>query len=248
MLAIERDIIRPQGGVQHQAAKIFLALETGGRGVVELADGAYKRGRFENIFAIFGFQRRNPAPFAFVPPRRRELRAETYVAANIVFQRYLPEIVEQFLALREIAGPWVARTERKRIRVIWRIDAAARVAVDIPGAAELIVLLDDGIGDAETAERDAKRDGADACADDQDVVLLQLFAGWFLCPACVARDEPHFLAHHRRIFRRDLFAKRGAHHLQHKFVAGIGDHRLGLAVCKQLQDGGADFILDFAGG
>ena len=61
--------------------------------------------------------------------------------------------------------------------MVRRIDAAAGVAVDIPGAAQFGVLLDDGVGDAEPAERDAQRDGADAGADDQHMLLRQFFAG-----------------------------------------------------------------------
>ena len=60
--------------------------------------------------------------------------------------------------------------------MVRRIDAAAGIAVDVPGAAELGVLLDDGVGDAEAAKRDAQRDGADAGADDQDMLLRQLLA------------------------------------------------------------------------
>ncbi len=105
--------------------------------------------------------------------------------------------------------------------MIGRIDAAARIAVDVPGAAELGVLLDDGVGDAEPAEPDAERDGADAGADNEDVIALQLLAGRLLRPAHVARNECHLLAHQRRIFRRDIFAETGAHHLQHQLIAGI---------------------------
>ena len=61
--------------------------------------------------------------------------------------------------------------------MVRRVDAAAGIPVDVPGAAEFGVLFDDGVGDAEPAERDAERDGADAGADDQDVPLLELSCG-----------------------------------------------------------------------
>ena len=96
--------------------------------------------------------------------------------SDVVFERDLLEVIEQFLALGEIARPRVARAERERIGMVRRIDAAAGIAVDVPGAAEFGVLLDDGVGDAEPAERDAERDGADAGADDQDMLLRQLLA------------------------------------------------------------------------
>ena len=103
--------------------------------------------------------------------------------SNVVFERDLLEIVEQFLTLREIARPRIAGAEREGIGVVRRIDAATGVAVDIPGAAEFGVLLDDGVGNAEPAERDAKRDGADAGADDQHMLLRQLLVGRRFGPA-----------------------------------------------------------------
>ena len=135
---------------------------------------------------------------------------------------------------------------RERIGMVRRIDAAAGIAVDIPGAAELGVLLDDGVGDAEPAERDAERHGADAGADDQYVLPGQLFVSWRFAPARLARNKPHFLAHQRRIFGCDvLAAERRAHHPQHQIVAGVRNDRRGLAVLEQLQHRGADFGLDF---
>ena len=70
---------------------------------------------------------------------------------NVVLERDLLEIVEQLLALCEITGPLISRAEGEGIRMVRRIDTAAGVAVDVPGAAELGILLDDRIGDAETA-------------------------------------------------------------------------------------------------
>ena len=114
--------------------------------------------------------------------------------------------------------------------MIGRIDPAAGIAVDVPCAAQLGVFLNDGVGDAQPAERHPQRNRADPGADDKNMLRVQSFAGWTIIPARVARNEAHFLAHQRRVFRRDVFAEAGAHHLQHQFVAGIGDRGLGLAV------------------
>src|SRR4051794_19321735 len=99
------------------------------------------------------------------------------MAAHVMFERDLFEVIQKLLALREIACPVVARSERERIGMIRGIDAAAWIAVDVPGAAELGVLLDDGVGNAEPAEADAQRDGADSGADDEDVIVLRLLDG-----------------------------------------------------------------------
>src|SRR6478672_2173955 len=97
--------------------------------------------------------------------------------SNVVFERDLFEIVEQLLALGEVTRPRISRAERERIGMVRRIDAAAGVAVDIPGAAEVGVLLDDGVGNAEPAERYPKRNRADAGADDQHMLLFQSVVG-----------------------------------------------------------------------
>src|SRR6266446_6116185 len=175
--------------MQRKALEVLLALEVGGRGIVELTDCADECGRFKDLLAIGGLERRNPAPLALIPARRRQLGVEPEMLSDVVFERDLLEVVEQFLALGEVAGPWIARAEREGIGMVRRIDAAAGVAVDIPGAAEFGVLLDDGIGDAEPAKGNAERNRADAGAYDQHMLLRQLFAGRRLGPACLARDE-----------------------------------------------------------
>src|SRR5580704_1132817 len=101
------------------------------------------------------------------------------------------EVIEQLLALAEIVRPGISRAEGIGIGMIRRIDAAAGIAVDIPGPAQLVVLLDDGVGDAEMAERDGKRDRADAAADDQHMVLFQHSVSRTLAPARLARDKSH---------------------------------------------------------
>src|SRR4051794_11112695 len=145
---------------------MLLALEVRRVRVVELADRADQRRRFKYLLAIGGLQCRGPAPLVLVPARRRQFGVEAEMLADVVFERDLLEVIEQLLALGEIARPRVARTERERIGMVRCIDAAAGIAVDIPGAAEFGILLDDGVGDAEPAERNAQRDGADTRADD----------------------------------------------------------------------------------
>ncbi len=166
--------------------------------------------------------------------------------ANVELGRDLLEVAEQFLALAEIAAPGVARSEGVGIGVVRRIDAAAGIAIDVPGAAELVVLFDDGVGDAEPAERDAECNGADAGTNDQHMLFAERISGRTFAPACIAWDKCHLLAHQRRVFRRDSLAQRRTHHLQHQLVAGIGDRRLWISVGKQLHDGRADFVLNLS--
>src|SRR5581483_596032 len=97
--------------MQNDAPEIFLAGKVRARGDVELADCADEHRRFDSLFAIFGVQRRNPAPFALIPARRYQLRIEAQMLANAVLRGDLLQIVQQFLALAEITGPGVARPE-----------------------------------------------------------------------------------------------------------------------------------------
>ncbi len=141
--------------MEHQAGKILLAREMSRRWIVELADRADQDRRLEFFHALVGFERRDPAAPGLVPARRRQSGVEADVAANVMFERDLLEIVQQFFALREITGPVVACAERERVGMIGRIDAAAGIAVDVPCAAQLCVLFNDGVGDAQPAERHA---------------------------------------------------------------------------------------------
>src|SRR6185312_17324851 len=107
--------------------------------------------------------------------------------ADAVFGGDFLQIIEQLLALAEIARPGVSRTERIGIGMVGRVNAAAGIAVDIPGAAELGVLLDNGVGDAEMPERHGERDGADTGSDDQNVMLCKSLVCRTSAPACFAR-------------------------------------------------------------
>src|SRR5215475_1901193 len=93
--------------------------------------------------------------------------------ANAVLSRDLLQVVEQFLALAEIARPLIARTEGVGIGVVRCVDAATGIAVDVPRATKFIVLFDDGVGDAQPPQCNAKRNGADPSADDQNMLFGQ---------------------------------------------------------------------------
>jgi len=107
--------------------------------------------------------------------------------------------------------------------MVRRVDAAAGIAVDVPCAAEFGVLLNNSVADAEMPECHSKRDGADAGADDQDMMMRKSLVRRALAPARFARDKAHFLPHQRGVFGRDVLAEAGAHHSQDQFVAGIRD-------------------------
>ena len=104
MLAVELDVVRPQRRMQDRALEVFLALEAGAGGIVELADGRDQRGGFKGFFAALRLQRRDPAPLAFVPARRCQLGIDAQMLADAVFLGDLLQIAEHLLALAEIAA------------------------------------------------------------------------------------------------------------------------------------------------
>src|ERR1700726_1169907 len=129
--------------------------------------------------------------------------------------------------------------------MVRRIDAAAGIAVDVPGAAKFVVLLDDRIGNSQATERDPNRNGTDPGSDDQDVMSRYSLVRWTLGPAGVARDKTHLLAHQRRIFLSHVLTQARAHHLENPLIAWIGDNWRWIAVLKQFQDCGTNVFLDF---
>src|SRR5205814_5427893 len=107
---------------------------------------------------------------------------EPDIPADVVLAHDLQQIIVQLLALREIARPGITLAEGEGIGVVRRIDAAAGIAVDVPGAADLGIFLHDGVGDAEPAERDAERNGADAGANDKHMLFRKFWVGRTLAP------------------------------------------------------------------
>ena len=228
-LALEIEPLRPARRMKYLAREILGAFEVGHGGIVQLADGADEDGRGYFLRPIRRFKRRDPAFCRLVPVRRGQAGVEPDVFANAELVGNVLQVIEDFLLLREISGPAVTRAEGIGIGVVWRIDAAARIAIDVPGAADLVFLVDDGVGNAEPVQRDAECNRANASTDDQDMAILKFLRGRLRGPFCVALDEPHFLADHRRVFGRDLFTQRRAHHALHQVVARIGDDRLRIA-------------------
>ena len=74
MLAVQLDVVRPQRGMEFRPGKFFLALEMRAARIVELTDRADETVDFEVSPPSPVSRRRNPAPLALVPARRRSVR------------------------------------------------------------------------------------------------------------------------------------------------------------------------------
>jgi hypothetical protein len=124
--------------------------------------------------------------------------------------------------LREELGPVVARLERITVEVVAHVDAAARVAVLVPGAADARVLLEDRVRDAGFLEPDPREQPRLAAAD-HDHGKLCARRGGHVVPverALVAAGELHLLEHHRHVLVGHLGADEPAHHLADQLGSG----------------------------
>src|SRR3546814_2518685 len=68
-----------------------------------------------------------------------------------------------------VVGRPVPGEERQRVQVARRVDAGTGVAVLQPGAADVVVLVDDRVADARLVEADGEGEPRDARPHDEDV-------------------------------------------------------------------------------
>src|SRR5687768_10901034 len=105
--------------------------------------------------------------------------------------------------------------------MVRRVDAAARIAVDVPSPADIGVLLDDQIANAKAPKSHTERNGADPGSHDEDSRALDALLRWTGAPVGIPRNDAHLLADHRSILRRHALAQTSAHHALHHIIAGI---------------------------
>ncbi len=108
--------------------------------------------------------------------------------------------------------------------MIRRIDAAAGIAVLIPGAANGVVLLEDDKGDAGLAQLNAGVEAGHAGSDDDDFGVLQRGRAGRPAPLQAPRGQAvagQILAHHRDVVVGHRFAGRDRHHLAQERVVSL---------------------------
>ncbi|MNV09516.1 hypothetical protein D3C71_1000100 [compost metagenome] len=181
-----------------------------------------------------------PARSGFVVAGGFDAGVEKDVGTNAVLVRDAFEIALDLALQGEVARP-VVLGERVRIDVVGRIDAGARIAVFVPGAAHLGVLLDQNVRDACALQAYGRTQASHARADDQyavslrhgeRVALLQREVGIQAQPA----------GDHRPIGVGDIFADAGLEHGDQLFVRGGGKRRR-LAL-PRADDGGVGRLAD----
>jgi hypothetical protein len=116
-----------------------------------------------------------PHPVRGVPAQLGDAGLEQHVAVQVVVLGDAPAVGEDLRRLGVLLGGDVARLfEERKINVGFRIAGGARIAVPVPGAAEVAGLLDEPqVGDPGITQPRADQQPGEAAADhgDLDVVV-----------------------------------------------------------------------------
>ena len=126
------------------------------------------------------FQCHGPAACLFIPARRLHARLELDIAAQIVFIGDQVQIAFGFRLRREMLGPMPflqqILVEGIAIRIAFRIEAAARIAVPIPGAANTRACFKHARLHAQLAQPDQLIEPGHAGTDDNGIIIEPLVA------------------------------------------------------------------------
>ena len=154
------------------AGKAVEAGDVGHLGPVELANRADYRVGGEGVgAAILAPDIHPPDQSLLVPHRRGHFLVEADLVAQTGTVGIALDIGLDLVALGEEMVPVGVVVERVGIEVVGRVHANAGIGILVPGAANLVVLLDDGEGDAGFLELDAHADAREARADQQNVKI-----------------------------------------------------------------------------
>ena len=134
---------------------------------------------------------------------------------------------------------------RDRVEIARRVDTGAGVAVLVPRAAHLVVLLQHGVLDAGFGELCGDQHAGHTGADDQCVHRRREIVGQRrqMCVPEVATDD---LGHHRREFRGHLLARGERHQRCDECLVGRLPRRPAtvIPVLEGVDDRRADLLLD----
>ena len=171
-LAAEIDVVVPPRRVERRTRERVAPGDVGERRPVELADRADDRVRLDRLVgdrracATSTVQtrvlRRTTSPTRTSVPNRMCVAQVERVGAAA-------EVVEQHVLRREVQRPVVALRERVAVVVVRVVDAATRIRVLEPRAADVVVLLDDDEVDARLLQAVRGEQARHARADDDDV-------------------------------------------------------------------------------
>ena len=171
-LAFEIVCRLPLRGVECGAVEGAEALDVRELRAVELPHRRDDRVGVDHVLAVGSSDLHLPVPVVYVA-RFEHFRGQPNVVPDVEFGCDPVEVVEQDVLAREVLRP-VVGCERVRVGVVRAVHAAARISVLEPGAADVRVLVDDGVADAGLLELDRREETGHAGADHEDVELAPL--------------------------------------------------------------------------
>ena len=153
-------IVVPARGVEGRPRERVAALDVGKQRPVELTDRADHRVR---VRCVCSWPSRRPHLVRSSARSASDHVADSTSVPNRMYSAEVervgapPEVVEQHVLGGEVQRPVVALRERVAVVVVRVVDAAARIAVLEPGAADVVVLLDDHERHARLVRAGARR-------------------------------------------------------------------------------------------
>ena len=212
-----------------QALEVLAPGDVGNPRPVQLAHGAHERIDPHRARRAAGvaLQLHLPHRILFIEARRGDFRVVADVGLKPVPLDEVPEVVQQLVAPREVLAPGVG-LERVRVEMVGDVDAAARVLILVPGAADGVVLLDQGEGNARFLQAQRLQQPRHARADHQHVELLAHRRRHLPRPARRARViavQGELLEHHRHVFVADALTDHEIHHLLDERRRGLRRQR-----------------------
>jgi hypothetical protein len=200
---------------------------------VQHADRGHQHARDKFLSRAIGALRRDaPARACLVITGIDNFCGKTDLLAQIVFVRDFFKIIPEFVALGEEMRPVVIGFECVGVKVVGGVDAAARICVFIPGAADGRVLLEDDKGNAGLLQLNSCVKPRHAGPDDDHFCALQHLRAGRPAPFQAARCQGivgQILAHHRDIVVRHHFAGGDRHHLAQQRIVGLPGPRFSAA-------------------
>jgi hypothetical protein len=166
--AVEGGVVIPLRGVERHAGERVEARDLGEVRTVELAHRAHHRVDHEGLVATVGIANDDrPRGGSVVPRGRARLGAEADVLLHTEVAGAVAEVPVEHPLVGVVERPVVPLRKGVAVVVVRVVDSATRIRVLVPGAADVVVLLDDGVGDAGLLEPVRGEDARHAGADDQ---------------------------------------------------------------------------------
>ena len=176
---LEVEVVVPLRGVHDCSVKRFDARDVRHLRLRQEAGRGEQVARRERLAVV---QVDDPMALLVVPARTVDDDAEAHVATQVILCRDVVAVLLQLAARGVEAGPVRVGLEGVGVGGRRDVDGQAGVAVDVPGAAEVVFAVeDDDVVDVQPAKSDGGAHAAEPSADDDGVVDVAVDLGGHGC-------------------------------------------------------------------